>query len=125
MKIKSILCGLFAAAAVIACQEEPLVTPALEVTPESASVDATGGTVEISVTSNVDWTVDLSEDWIKSDPQSGKASDKAVKVVVTVDPNDGEDSCRYCLIRDSHRQGDHQAGCQGGRSGTSCHRHFC
>lgn len=43
MKIRSLLCGLFAVAAISACkQEEPVVQPSLDVNKTSALVSAAG-----------------------------------------------------------------------------------
>ena len=48
---------MLAMAATVACnQEEPVVTPELDLNKTTASVDAEGGSVALEVTSNVDWT---------------------------------------------------------------------
>ena len=93
MKIRSILCGLFAVAAISACkQEEPVVQPALDVNKTSALVSAAGEELTIEVTSNVDWTASADQDWVSVDPSSGKGSADAAKVKVTVDPNEAEET---------------------------------
>lgn len=91
MKFKSIICGLFAFAAVVACkQDEPVVEPALEVTPATASVKAEGGEVALKVTSNVNWTAVSDSDWATVDTPSGKGSENAAEVKVSVDENKTE-----------------------------------
>ena len=46
---------MLAMAATVACnQEEPVVTPELDLNKTTASVDAEGGSVALEVTSNVD-----------------------------------------------------------------------
>ena len=93
MKIRSLLCGLFAVAAISACkQEEPVVQPSLDVNKTSALVSAAGEELTIEVTSNVDWTASADQDWVSVDPSSGKGSADAAKVKVTVDPNEAEET---------------------------------
>ena len=93
MKIKHLLLGVLAVAAAVACKPDEIeVTPALEVNKTSVSVVAEGGDVTVEVTSNVDWTASADQDWVSIDPASGKGSDKAVSVKITVDPNETEAS---------------------------------
>lgn len=98
MKFKSIVCGLFALAAVVACkQDEPVVEPALEVTPATASVEAEGGEVALKVTSNVNWTAVSDSDWATVDTPSGKGSENSAAVKVSVDENKTE-SARTAVV---------------------------
>jgi len=93
MKIRSILCGLFAIAAISACeQKEPEVQPSLDVNRTSALVSAAGEELTVEVTSNVDWTASADQDWVSVDPSSGKGSAEAAKVKVTIDPNEAEET---------------------------------
>ena len=93
MKIRSLLCGLFAVAVISACkQEEPVIQPSLDVNKTSANVSAAGEELTIEVTSNVDWSASADQDWVSVDPSSGKGSAEVAKVKVTVDPNETEDT---------------------------------
>ena len=93
MKIKHLLLGVLAVAAAVACKPDEIeVTPALDVNKTAASVVAEGGDVTVEVTSNVDWTASADQDWVSIDPASGKGSDKAVAVKVTVEPNEAEEA---------------------------------
>ena len=90
MKIKHFLCGLLAMAALASCkQDEPVVTPELDLNKTAATVAAEGGAVEFEVTSNVDWTADADQDWVSVDPQTGNGN---AKVKATVTPNEAEDA---------------------------------
>ena len=90
MKIKHLLCGLLAMAALASCkQDEPVVTPELDLNKTAATVAAEGGAVEFEVTSNVDWTADADQDWVSVDPQTGNGN---AKVKATVTPNEAEDA---------------------------------
>ena len=93
MKIKSFLCGMLAIAATVACeQEEPMVTPSLEVSKTSALVVAAGEEVNVEVTANVDWTAAADQDWVSVNPASGKGSAQPATVKITVNPNETFDS---------------------------------
>ena len=93
MKIKHLLIGMLAMAATVACnQEEPVVTPELDLNKTTASVGAEGGSVALEVTSNVDWTASADQDWVSVDPASGKGSKDAAKVTVSVEPNESEEA---------------------------------
>ncbi|MBO5497942.1 MAG: BACON domain-containing protein [Bacteroidales bacterium] len=93
MKIKHLLLGMLAMAATVACnQEEPVVTPELDLNKTTASVGAEGGSVALEVTSNVDWTASADQDWVSVDPASGKGSKDAAKVTVSVEPNESEEA---------------------------------
>ena len=77
MKLRSLLCGVLAIAAAVACKPEDVVeTPKLEVDKTAVSVAAEAGQATFNVTTNQDWTADA--DWVSVNPSNGKASDKAV-----------------------------------------------
>ena len=89
MNIKHLLVVLFALAAIVACQEETLVTPSLEVSRESLELTATSAEASFEVTANVAWTATADQDWVFLNPSSGEASDNAVTVTVTAENNTG------------------------------------
>ena len=81
---------MLAVAALASCkQDEPVVTPELDLNKTAATVAAEGGAVEFEVTSNVDWTADADQDWVSVDPQTGNGK---AKVKATVTPNEAEDA---------------------------------
>lgn len=111
MKFKHLLAGLLAFAA-LACTPEKIepdtekpgtgtengnengngnenetVTPALEVSVKEFTVEAAGGNVTLTFTTNQEWTLTPSEDWVTVDPASGAASEAAVNVTITVAAN--------------------------------------
>lgn len=93
MKIRHLLLGMLAMAATVACnQEEPVVTPELDLNKTSASVGAEGGSVALEVTSNVDWTASADQDWVSVDPVTGEGAEEAAKVTVSVEPNEAEEA---------------------------------
>ena len=88
MKLRSLLCGVLAIAAAVACKPEDVVeTPKLEVDKTAVSVAAEVGQATFNVTTNQDWTADADADWVSVNPSNGKASDKAVAVQVTAEDN--------------------------------------
>lgn len=89
MKIKHLLIGLFAVAAAVACkQEEPVVTPKLDVDKTAIQVAATAGEASFNVTSNQSWVATADADWVSLEPASGQASEKSVAVKVTAEDNE-------------------------------------
>ena len=65
-------------------------TPEIKVTPAStAELDATGGTVTLTLIANKDWLVQGVPDWMTVSPEAGKASYSSQSVVVTVSQNPG------------------------------------
>ena len=64
-------------------EKEP-VTPALEVSVKEFTVEAEGGKVTLTFTTNQDWTLTPSEDWVTVEPASGAASEAEISVEVTV-----------------------------------------
>ena len=90
MKLRSILCGMLAMAAIAACEQpQPEVTPELDLNKTAAAVAADGGAVEFEVTANVDWTADADHDWVSVDPQTGNGN---AKVKATVAANETADA---------------------------------
>ena len=79
---------MLAMAAAVACQKEDLI-PELTLDKTSVSVEAAGGKVEFSVTSNVAWTAVSDASWVTIEPASGKGG-APVKVTATVAANDTE-----------------------------------
>ena len=88
MKLRSILYGVLAIAAAVACKPEDVVeTPKLDVDKTAVSVTAEAGQATFNVTTNQDWTASADADWVSVNPNNGKASDKAVAVKVTAEDN--------------------------------------
>ena len=88
MKLRSILCGVLAIAAAVACKPDNVVeTPKLDVDKTAVSVTAEAGQATFNVTTNQDWTASADADWVSVNPNNGKASDKAVAVKVTAEDN--------------------------------------
>ena len=88
MKLRSILCGVLAIAAAVACKPDDVVeTPKLDVDKTAVSVTAEAGQATFNVTTNQDWTASADADWVSVNPNNGKASDKAVAVKVTAEDN--------------------------------------
>ena len=93
MKFKYLfLFGLASAALLAGCkEEEPVVTPSIEVKPEVLSFSAEGTSKTVSVTANGSWkaTIDYDENsgWLSVTPESGDASDNAVTVEITAEEN--------------------------------------
>ena len=87
MKIRHLLIGLFAVAATVACDQELVETPSLEVSQESLELAAKAGEASFDVTANLAWTATADQDWVNLEPASGDASKDAVKVTVTADDN--------------------------------------
>ena len=88
MKLRSILCGVLAIAAAVACKPDDVVeTPKLDVDKAAVSVTAEAGQATFNVTTNQDWTASADADWVSVNPNNGKASDKAVAVKVTAEDN--------------------------------------
>ena len=65
-------------------------------TPESLSPDFQGGTFDISVTANVDWSIRTEESWISVRPAGGVKNENTT-VKVTVDANKGMEE-RYASL---------------------------
>ena len=79
---------MLAIAAAVACkQDEPVVTPKLDVSGTSVSLAAASAEGSFTVTSNQKWTASADAAWVGLNPASGDASDKAVTVKVTAEDN--------------------------------------
>ena len=79
MKLRSILCGMLAFAAVVGCKEELPLEPNLNVSRTAAEVAAEGASITVEVTSNTTWNAEANQDWISSiTPSQGTASEEPV-----------------------------------------------
>lgn len=91
------LCALCTVPILSSChKKQPVPAPAPDPfvelsTPASLDIPAEGGTAAISFLANHDWTVSSSGQWCTVSPVSGKASESAATVTVTLDPNDNEE----------------------------------
>ena len=104
MKLKHLFAGMLAFAA-LACNpvdDQPEVIPALDVPTKAFTVDAAGETVTLTFTTNQDWTVTPSEDWVSVDPAAGAGSAEAINVTVTAADNTVE--AERTLIESSVRR---------------------
>ena len=91
MKIKHLLVGMLAIVAAVACkQDEPVVEPVLNVDKNEVALANKNAEATFSVTSNNAWALSADQDWVSFNPTSSKASEKAVKVVVTAEDNTAE-----------------------------------
>ena len=86
MKKLIALTAAVAAMAVLFSCEKKAAAPELSVNPLTADFEAAGGDKDIAVTSNVEWTVTASKEWVTVSPKSGNGNGT---VKITVDPNDG------------------------------------
>ena len=95
MKLMKIFMALTAMAVIlVSCGEKPdpeqivKKDPSIKISPlDIPAMNAAGGSVNISVTANMDWVVTGMPDWITVDPSSGEGSLYKQAVVVTVDEN--------------------------------------
>ena len=67
----------------------------ITVNPTEIEVDAEGGTYEVTVTANCDWTVNNTADWILCEPTSGNGNGT---VVLSVNPIEGDANDREANI---------------------------
>ena len=98
MKIKSLILGMLSFAAVVACTQEQVVAPKLDVDKTEVSVEAVAGEATINVTSNVEWKASSKADWVSFNPSSGKGADKAVAVKITAEDNSSEEARTATVI---------------------------
>ena len=91
MKLRMLLCGFLFPLTFFGCQEKETVKPVLELDKTAISVGAESDFSEFSVSSNVDWTLFCSEDWVGLSPKTGKGSSDPVLVTVTVKANKNSD----------------------------------
>lgn len=92
MKLRSILCGMLAFAAVVGCKEELPLEPKLNVSRTAAEVAAEGASITVEVTSNTTWNAEANQDWISSiTPSQGTASEEPVTVTIKAEENEETD----------------------------------
>ena len=72
--------------AVLFSCEKKAAAPELSVNPLTADFDAAGGDKDIAVTSNVEWTVTASKEWVTVSPKSGNGNGT---VKITLGANEG------------------------------------
>lgn len=91
MKLKHLLLGLGALAALFSCkQEEPYVEPALEVSTTTVSFGSAADEKLVYVTSNNDWTAESDQEWLTLSATSGKASAEKAELVLSAEENTAE-----------------------------------
>ena len=73
----------------VSCEKTPFVSMN---GPRNYNFNCKGGSETFEVAANRDWNVKSSASWITVSPSSGVASDEAVTVTVTCDPNPTYDS---------------------------------
>ena len=97
MKIKNLFYALmvpFAFLAFWACQDEPVLPPAVNLAEDQATINAGGEATSVLIKPTRDWTATVAEggEWLTVTPSSGAASGEAVvEVKLSADPNEGED----------------------------------
>ena len=97
MKIKNLFYALmvpFAFLAFWACQDEPVLPPAVNLAEDQATINAGGEATSVLIKPTRDWTATVAEggEWLTVTPSSGAASSEAVvEVKLSADPNEGED----------------------------------
>ena len=80
--------------ATLTVTQEPLpvvITYYITVNPTDLQADSEGGTYEVTVSSNDEWTVSTTAEWVHCEPASGNGD---ATVTLTVDPNQGDVSER-------------------------------
>lgn len=91
MKLKHLLLGLGAIAALFSCkQEEPYAEPALEVSTATVSFGSASEEKVVYITSNNDWTAESDQDWLTLSATSGKASTEKAELVLSAEENTAE-----------------------------------
>ncbi|MBQ5402410.1 MAG: BACON domain-containing protein, partial [Bacteroidales bacterium] len=87
------LAAVFALSLVSACKKQvPDPDPSIEIKTQTILVPTGETTATFTFVANNDWTVTSSDGWCRVSPTSGKASDNAAMVTVTLDPNTGSDT---------------------------------
>ena len=92
MKKPSIIVTILCCAAFLALTFLPscekYVLPELSADPDTLIFPAAGGTIEVKVSSNVEWSIDivLTNSWLKCEPFYGKGD---ATLEVTASPNSG------------------------------------
>ena len=91
MKFRMLLCSCLAFLIFSGCQEEKVPDPILSLDRTVVSVGAESCFAEFGVTSNEDWRLLCSDDWVLLSPDAGKASPDPVVVTIAVSSNDSSD----------------------------------
>ena len=73
------------------CQEKATVKPVLDLDKTSISVESESSFAEFSITSNEDWKLSCSEDWVNFSPEKGAGSPDPVNVTITINSNNETD----------------------------------
>ena len=87
MKLNRLFISMLAVASIAACQNDEPLNQVLEVSETSLNVASSNAEATFTITSNQDWTITPSADWVSVDPVSGAASEEAVEVKVTAEDN--------------------------------------
>lgn len=91
MKLKHLLLGLCAFAALSSCkQEEPYAEPALEVSTATISFGSASEEKVVYITSNNDWTAESDQEWLDLSATSGKASEQKAELKLYAAENTAE-----------------------------------
>ena len=71
----------------------------------SFSWDCAGGQATLTFNANCDWTVSIEEDWLTSNPASGKSSTSPIQVTLTCDRNtQSSDRSMYIVITSGEKR---------------------
>lgn len=91
MKLKHLLLGLGAIAALFSCkQEEPYVEPTLVVSPNVVNFGSGSDETVVYITSNNDWTAESDQEWLDLSATSGKASEQKAELKLYAAENTAE-----------------------------------
>ena len=91
MKLKHLLLGLGAIAALFSCkQEEPYVEPTLVVSPNVVNFGSGSDETVVYITSNNDWTAESDQQWLDLSATSGKASEQKAELKLYAAENTAE-----------------------------------
>ena len=101
MNFKHLFAGMFAFAAVLAC--EPDFVPELNVDPAEVTVASVEGSATINVKANEAWTITTDAEWITANPASGEASAEGVAVTLTA--ADNMESARTAVVTVTSQSG--------------------
>ena len=87
------LATIWALSLVSACKKPvPDADPSIEIKTQTILVPTGETTATFTFVANNDWTVTSSDGWCRVSPTSGKASENAAMVTITLDPNTGSDT---------------------------------
>ena len=90
------------ALAFVSCEEEETVKPAsIFADKESVSIPAEGGSEKIMITSTRNWISTVYGEGITVAPSTGEASEEAVEVVITAEPNTESTTRKATVIFDA------------------------